>query len=458
MHSIWAVARNTLAQALRMKIAVVVILLLLILLPLMSFVMDGDGTLMGKLQTFTSYGLGLISLLLSVLTIAISTYTLSNDLKYKYIFLVLTKPIRRVQLILGKLVGIVLLNLLLLGIFSGILYGCTWLIPKITDSPEGQVLQAQSEFFTSRIGVKPPLDKDKITRQAQQRYDELKTSNQIPEDMPYARIMSELYGQEVMKATKVDPGEAKEWDFENIHVKNPEDPNALIFVRYKYQATITPPDEKVFGQWQVGDLRQLDGGTRIKTPIYSVPQGEVVRVAHEFAVPADAIAEDGYLGIRFFNNPTLNQTTIIPEELEMLYQTGSFTENYLRAILMIFVRLIFLAMVGISLTTWLSFPVAILVSISIFFVGLANGFILDAIGSLGVMAGIVYSILVKPLLWLLPQFDGIYNPNGYIVAGRTIQWEFLATSTLVTVLVKGLLILLAGMLIFSRREVAKAVA
>ncbi|RKY05747.1 MAG: hypothetical protein DRP56_08660, partial [Planctomycetota bacterium] len=101
MHSIWAVARNTLAQALRMKIAAVVVLLLLILLPLMSMVMDGDGTLLGKLQTFTSYGLGLISLLLCVLTIAISTFTLSNDIKRKHIFLVITKPIRRWELILG---------------------------------------------------------------------------------------------------------------------------------------------------------------------------------------------------------------------------------------------------------------------------------------------------------------------------------------------------------------------
>ena len=56
MRSVWAVARNTLAQAVRMRIAVVVFLLLIILLPLMSMVMDGDGTLKGKLQTFTSYG------------------------------------------------------------------------------------------------------------------------------------------------------------------------------------------------------------------------------------------------------------------------------------------------------------------------------------------------------------------------------------------------------------------
>jgi hypothetical protein len=260
-----------------------------------------------------------------------------------------------------------------------------------------------------------------------------------------------------MKAQKVDPGERKEWDFENVHVKNPDDPNSIFFIRCQYQATTPPPDEKVFGIWRIGDLRPLREGSRPKTPIYNIERAGAIRVSHEFAIPADAIAEDGYLGIAFFNSSSFNQTTIIPEELEVLYQTGGFTENFIRAVLMILVRLIFLAVLGISLTTWLSFPVAILVCVSVFFVGLTNGFIMDAIDSLGATAGIIYSLTVKPLLWLLPQFDGDYNPNGYIVDGRTIQWTFLAMTTLVTLLVKGLLMLLAGMLIFSRREVAKAV-
>jgi len=97
------------------------------------------------------------------------------------------------------------------------------------------------------------------------------------------------------------------------------------------------------------------------------------------------------------------------------------------------------------------------VCVFVFCVGLTNGFIMEAIDSLNATAGMVYSFLVKPLLWLLPQFDGDYNPNGYIVDGRTLRWAFLATTAAITILVKGLLILLGGMLIFSRREVAKAV-
>ncbi|MHC4237578.1 MAG: ABC transporter permease [Planctomycetota bacterium] len=457
MRSIWAVARNTLAQAVRMKIAAVVVLLLLILLPLMSMVMDGDGTLLGKLRTFTSYGLGLIGMLLCILTIAVSTFTLSNDIKRKHIFLVITKPIRRWELVVGKLLAIVFLNIVLLGVFSGIVYGCTLLIPRISDASEMEKMRADAEFFTARVGVESFLDKEQLKEKAQKHYKELKDSGQIPEEMSYQRAIRELLGQEVMKAQKVDPGEVKEWDFENLRVKNPNDPNAIIFVRCQFRVTVPPPDETVFGMWRIGDLRQLKIGGKVVTPIYNVERRAAVRTAQEFVIPADAIAEDGYLGLAFYNNPALNKTTIIPEDLKVLYRTGSFTENFFRAVLMVLVRLVFLAVLGISLTTWLSFPVAILVCVLVFFVGLTNGFILDAIDSLGATAGIVYSLTVKPLLWLLPQFDGDYNPNSYIVDGRTIRWGFLLMNAVTALLAKGLLVLIAGCLIFSRREVAKAV-
>ena len=52
MRSIWAVATNTIKQAVRMKIAAVFIVLLIVLLPVMGAAMTGDGTLKGKLQTF----------------------------------------------------------------------------------------------------------------------------------------------------------------------------------------------------------------------------------------------------------------------------------------------------------------------------------------------------------------------------------------------------------------------
>ena len=81
MRSIWAVATNSIKQALRMKIAAVFVVLLIVLLPVMGVSMTGDGTLKGRLQTFVSYGLSLTSFLLCLLTIVVSIYSLTSDIK-----------------------------------------------------------------------------------------------------------------------------------------------------------------------------------------------------------------------------------------------------------------------------------------------------------------------------------------------------------------------------------------
>ncbi len=458
MRSVWAVARNTLAQAMRMKVAIVVFLLLIILLPLMSVVMGGDGTLLGKLQTFSSYGLGLIGFLLSILTIAISCFTLSNDLKRKHIFLVITKPILRFQLILGKMLGVIILNFVLLTLFSSILYGLVLYIPHMSDAPAEEKLQAKYEFFTSRIGLKPGLDEEVLTQKAIKRFNELKKKNQLPKGMSVSRVMKLLRSQEVMKAKSVAPGRAKQWDFENVNIKNPNDPNSIIFVRYKYEVTTSMPDQEVFGMWRVGDIRQYETGTgMLTTPVYSMERQDAIKTVREFPVPADAVSSDGYLAVAFFNNPSLNRTTIIPEEVEILYKTSSFTENYIRVILLMLVQLVFLSILGVSLSTWLSFPVAILLSLAIFFTGLINSFIMSAIEGLGAFVWILYAFIIKPILWLLPHFDQMYQPGWYIVDGRTLPLSFLLSALAMTLCVKGLLFILAGMFIFNRREIARTV-
>ena len=125
MHSIWAVATNTIKQALRLKIAAVFIILLIVLLPVMGISTTGDYTLKGRLQTFVSYSLSLTNLLLCMLATIVSIYTVTNDIKQRQIYTVVTKPIRRYQLLLGKLLGVILINAALLALFSAIIYAIT---------------------------------------------------------------------------------------------------------------------------------------------------------------------------------------------------------------------------------------------------------------------------------------------------------------------------------------------
>ena len=152
MHSVLAVAANTIKQALRLKIAVVFILLLLILLPLMGLGMSGDGTIKGRLQSFVSYGLSLTAFLLSILTIVVSIYTLTSDIEQKQIFMVLTKPVRRFELILGKLVGVLLLDTFLLILFSAMIYVMAVAMPGYYEISEFERERIDDEFTIYQRG------------------------------------------------------------------------------------------------------------------------------------------------------------------------------------------------------------------------------------------------------------------------------------------------------------------
>lgn len=454
MHSIWAVAKNTIAQAVRMKVAAVIILLLLVLLPMMSVIMTGDGTLVGKLQSFSSYGISLVSFLLSLLTIAVSCYSLSTDLRRRTLDLVITKPIMRYQIVLGKFLGTTLLSLFLLIGFACIVYGLTRAVPMLTDADPQERAQADTEFFTARRTIQASIDTEAITQRVQKRLEELKATNQLSEEIPIAQTRATLMAQEENTEKSIEVSAIKEWNFEGVYV--PPDPNAVLFVRYKFEAVPEPPNSEIYGQWRIGDFRQFQTAARqFNTPIYGFERSASVRDVHEFTVTAKVVAEDGHVTIGFYNAPDYNFSTVIFSELELLYKVGSFGMNFSRVVMLIAIRLIFLAALGVSLSTWLSFPVAILCSLAVFFAGLVNGFFLDAINSLGAVMGLVYQFTIKWFLYIIPRFDGPYSPAGYIVSGEILPWLFLVKAVLITLGIQMLLLIAVGILIFRRREIAK---
>jgi len=453
MRSIWAVATNTIKQALRMKIAAVFVVLLIVLLPVMGVSMTGDGTIKGRLQTFVSYGLSLTSFLLCLLTIVVSIYSLTSDIKQRQIYTVITKPIRRFQLLFGKLLGVILLDIALLVLFSAIIYAITIYIPKYFDASKAELAQLDNEFYTAR-GSLIPAEVD-VTREVREAYEKLKKSRRLPEGVPRDKIIAKLTEDKRRWKRAAVPGQQLIWEFQNV---KPLDPNQSLFIRFKYDVSVNPPDLNVYGTWTVGDYRQIKYGTKIETPIYDRLHTHSIRTFHEIEVPANVVAEDGYLAVGFRNVPLNNTVVIFPPEdgLEVLYQADTFTGNFIRAVLLILFRLIFLACLGILASTFLSFPVAILLCLVIFFTATVSGFCLESFDFLGENLSWVYSYTIRPIILLLPRFDK-FNPAKFLVPARLLSWSLLAKVAGLMICIKALLLLLLALLIFSFREIAKII-
>ena len=449
MRRIWAVAVNTIRQALRMRVACVFVILLLVMLPALGLTTTGDETLKGRLQTFVSYGLSLTSFLLCLLTIIVSIYSITSDIDQRQVYTVITKPVRRYQFLLGKLLGVVVLDIVLLTLFAGIIYGITIYTPRfLGEVPENELVDARNQFLTARASLTVPVVD--VTQQVKQRYEELKKLDRLPPDYTQEQVIAELTKQAQLAQRAAGVGEVLVWEFDNVK------PLAKsMFIRFKYDVYPNPPDSQVYGRWLAGDYQYLKYGEQVKTPIFDEVFKDAARTFHEVEFPADVVPEHGRMAIAFQNIP-LNNTTVIfpPDGLEILYKADSFAANYIRAALMILCRLIFLACLGVLASSFLSFPVAVLFCLVLFFTASFSTFVIDSFDYLNASIGMVYSYTLKWAIRLLPEFDK-FNPTLFMVPARLLSWAILGQCVAVMVCIKAFLLLALGLLIFSFKEIAR---
>lgn len=433
-----------------MKVAAVFLILLLILLPVMGISATGDGTLKGRLQTFVSYGLSLTSILLCLLTIIISIYSVTSDIEQRQIYTVITKPIRRSQFLLGKLLGVILLDLILLSVFSAIIYTITIYTPHFFNATEAEHIQADNEFFTARAALTvPAVD---VSRQVEDTYKKLEISNELPENLSRDEIIAELTKQQQLAKRAADVGQVLVWEFDNV-----EPLAQSMFIKFKYDVAVNPPDMQVYGRWFAGDYQYIRYGTESKTPIYDRIHKHSVRNFHEIEVPADVVPKHGRLAVAFQNAP-LNNTVIFfpPDGIEVLYKADAFTGNFIRVVLLILLRLIFLACLGILASTFLSFPVAVLLCLVLFSTASFSGFVIESFSYLSENISVIYSYTIKWIIQLLPQFDK-FNPTNFLVPARLLSWSLLAKCAAVMVCIKAFLLFVIALVIFSYREIAKII-
>jgi hypothetical protein len=164
MLGIWSIAKHTFAQCVRMKLAAVFVVLLAIALIALPAQMTGDGTLAGQIRAFLAYGTGIALGLLSIMTIFVGASLVSNDIRTKQIFTVAVKPVARWQYLLGRWVGLVLFDAVLLVLAAVAIYATAQYLRGKEATSQGRVQipdrrAVETEIFAARRLIKPdPLD------------------------------------------------------------------------------------------------------------------------------------------------------------------------------------------------------------------------------------------------------------------------------------------------------------
>jgi len=173
-------------------------------------------------------------------------------------------------------------------------------------------------------------------------------------------------------------------------------------------------------------------------------------------VPARLADANGELVARYFN-PSPASVMMNFRDVSVLYVVGTFEPNLLKTLLLMAMGLAFLAALGTMSGSFLSFPVGCLLCFSVLPFWLMRyllGQAADVVTQGGdwmvhVLAGVLYVMRI-----LLPDLDATLSAS-FLVDGLAVPWAHMAAAALMTLAVRGGLLLLLACWLFSRRELAR---
>lgn len=456
MQRVSAIAWLTIKAAFRFRLVLLLSIILLGAVVGLPLILIDDGTARGFTQILLTYTLSLITALLGFSTLWLACGTLARDVEECQIQMVVVKPVARWQIWLGKWLGILAVNLVLLVLSAGAVYFLLqWRAGKL---PEAQQTILRNEILVARGSAKPPVTdyEPEVHRILQLK---LKDSPVPLNDIEYVRkqILEQLKAQDQI----APPDYRKPWVID-LGLAKHYIRDRPLYIRTKFNSAQPSATKTYQGYFVVGEF---DSPQSYQSDLLSL----AADTFHELVVPPNLYDKDGKLTINFVNRSESVLLFPLQDGMEVLYRQGGFTLNYIRGVAIIFFWLAFLAAVGLMASSFLSFPVAAFLSIGVLIVGMSTGTI-----SLILEQGTIFEVnhetgvadaptivdrfalpLFQALLNLINLVKG-FSPIDSLSTGRSVSWIELAQAFgQICILLCGILAAI-GMTIFSRRELATA--
>jgi len=491
-----AVARQVLDETLRMKVALVFLVALVLAISAMPFIVGDNDALRYRVQQFLAYSLGLTGLLLGLMTIFAACSTLSGEIEGKQAFTVMTKPIDRGRYLLGKWLGLTLLNAVLLAVAGGAIYGFVML--HMVRQPAMDALDRASlheRVLTARVAVAPTLPS--MSRDEAEQWVE-RFLRETGDSAAARDLVDSLGGRGALVRGLTRHGEVQARALERLRDQLLGGGAAFINEEGGTRAALKSIRRRLITQQRsmgprgrqhssarfifngLGRAKQLgrsvqlqfklsgSGGVGQATRIGWRANGRTVGVEQypldieqTLMLPVEMIDEDGRLVVEAHNlNPAGSVTFDRDDGVQLFYAAGRFGPNLGRGLAMMLVKLAFLAALGLTAATFLGFPVASLLALLVFAAAAASPFILESIGNFGttpegptLLARFV-NLIAGGVGQALRQFAA-FQPSAAITHGRMIGWATLGLCVgWIGVLWTGLTFLI-GWVIFRKRELAR---
>ncbi len=447
----------TIKAALRYRLVQILTVLLLAAVIFLPAIVKHDGTARGFTQILLTYSMGSVAMLLGIATLWLACGTLARDVEECQMQMVAVKPIARWEIWLGKWLGLVLLNGLLLGISGGVMYGVlTWRARLL---PPDTLAELRTKVLVARGSIRENLDTQGIEAEVDRRMAE-RLKEATVEAMNRSFVRQQIREQVRAQFQIVRSGMARRWIL-NFGARANELRDTPLSVRAKFIAAQPTPSGTYYGTWEIGPPE----GQRYRPEVMSLASDTY----YEFAIPPGLIGSDGRLTVDFLN---YNDTALLfplEEGLEVLYAEGGFAMNFIRGWAIILCWMALLAAIGLAAASFLSFPVAAFLSLALLVVGFSTGTLRQVVAEGGIAGvnsntgridapGVFDRITVKFFGGLLTviKLAQDFSPVESLSTGRSVSWGEVGRAFLQIVLLMGGIFGVAGMILFTRRELAAA--
>ena len=363
MKNLISIIHITLRLAFRSHIAQIGLALLLCIATLLPLYITSDSTLTSEFQLDLSYSLHILNILLSIMTLWLGVTIIGQDIENYKIHMIVSKPISRSTLWLGKCLGIIIMQGTLLGITATILIMSVFYFLKKSNYPQEEWRTLSNEILKARQIYK--ADKQSMEGRIQEEYKKRLQQGHLDNSDNDPHRKSELLDairQEFSRQQEeITFAQEKRWRFSHLPEGEEEEDIYLQFRIYGDNITVSD-QEDIIGSWTIKNPQ--DNNLR------RYPWKGISGVVHKLGVSSALISAGGKLDISYLNQSPFKKSVLLQtvDGPYLLIHQASFWRNYIHTILFIFAQITFLSLLSCAVGACFSIPVGIFVSFSYFLI------------------------------------------------------------------------------------------
>lgn len=453
MRRILAIASLAVRAAIRSRLFVCLLLLLLAAVIGLPLTVQSDGTPEGYVRLVLGYTMGFASVVLALTALWSGALTISREVADKQIQTLCSKPVHRLEIWIGKWLGLVAVHAVLLGLAAIATYATLMYALAGHRFTAEQKAHVRSEIWTARRPQIAPLPD--VESAARTLLNDRIAHDLLPAGVSPDAALRNIRQELSIQALTVPPGDSLTWTFK-LPAGLPSDAELRLKFWFSTSEMGVRP---IQGTWLAG--------SSAANPAFRITTTNAPSTPQRIHFSSSCAQGSSTLVVRYVNDDPAGRTVVFPpsQRVELQTPAGIFPVNFVRAVLMVFCRLALFCAIGVAAGTLFSTPVAALMSFAAVIIVQCGSYIqsltqqdrLTPWSVLGQSAPGLGDHLMRLFFRLLGVMIAPLNsgqPIDQAATGIIVEPFAVAGALLIQVVFYGGLLAALSTLVFNRRELA----